>query len=130
MAYHPRHPSGPTVAVGREQGCPLPAATLAPETKKSKKRLCGWWERVPTIATQIPLTNAVQPASEPVITSTPYQTELFKGLAGLRFPLLSFLMGSCSLAKTEAFLQVLVRAQTLALQGTGAMAGLESKRGR
>lgn len=85
---------------------------------------------MPTIATQIPLTNAVQPASEPVITSTPYQTELFKGLAGLRFPLLSFLMGSCSLAKTEAFLQVLVRAQTLALQGTGAMAGLESKRGR
>lgn len=43
---------------------------------------------VGTIATQISLTNAAQPASESVITSTPYQTELFKGLAGLGLPLL------------------------------------------
>lgn len=116
MAYH-----------CREQGCPLPAATSAPETKKSKKRVCGWWKLVPTIATQLPLTNALQPAPEPVITPTPYQTELFKGLAGSGLPLLSFLTGSCSLAKIEAFLQVLVRGQCLALSGTGATMGLESK---
>ena len=123
-----RHPLEPTVVVDREQGCPLPAATSAPETRKSKKRVCGWWERVPTVATQILLTNAVQPASEPVLTSTPYQTQLFKGLAGLRLPLLSFLTGGCSLAKVQAFLQVLMRRQTLALQGTGATTGLEGKR--
>lgn len=80
--YHPRNGS----RQGAGEGCLLPDATLAPE----KKRARGWWEWVPAIATHISPTNTVQPASEPVITFTLYQTELSKDLAGLGLPLLSF----------------------------------------
>lgn len=62
QANSPHHLGTPqgTLWWGREQ-----------ETKKSKKRVCGMVETGTHHGTEMSLANAVQPASEPVITSTP-----------------------------------------------------------
>lgn len=116
MPYGVSHPAllGAHCSCGQGPGVSTPCRNIGTRDKKEQEKgLRVMAKGAHHCNTDI--TNTVQPAPEPVITSTPYQTELCKGLADLGLSLLSFLTSSCSLAKTEAFLQVLVRSQTLTL---------------
>lgn len=91
----------PRARCGCRQGAGVSAAccNVGIRGKKEQENGLGVLKRVPTIATQVLLTNAVQPASEPVIKlHPPLIKESF-----LRVLQAKVLTGSCSLANYRLF---------------------------